>query len=327
MNIPGIFSTARRALVLTAALAALAPLTLHAYPDKPIRLVVPFAAGGGTDLWARLYATRLSARLGQPVVVDNRPGASTQVGANAVAKAEPDGHTLLFTTSTHIQLPPLVQNMQYDVVRDFAPVGQLGVTGLMFVVSPQVKAANMAEFIAQAKAAQKWSLGTYAAGSAGAVFSQAMVKDQGLDMPVVVYKGEAPAITDVAGGQIQGGFFSIPSVKALAQSGKVRPIANLSTARSPSFPEVPTLVELGLPRYRGPGVWLGVFAPARTPQPVLDKLAEATRAITQDREFQKEWAERDVVVNWRAPAEFQQDIRADMKTWADLVQALGIKPE
>lgn len=316
---------ARRSLLLAALLGAISASA--AFPEKPIKLIVPFAAGGGTDTWARLFATRLSARLGQPVVVDNRPGASTQVAANAVAKGERDGYTLLFTTSTHIQLPALVANMQYDVLRDFAPIGQLGTTGLLFVVHPDVKANTVKEFIAEAKTAPKWALGTYAAGSAGAVFSQSMIKDHGLDMPVAVYKGEAPAISDVAGGQIQGGFFSIPGVKALAKAGKLKAIGNLSTMRSPSFPDVPTLAEQGLPRYRWPGVWLGVFAPAKTPQRILDRLTEASRAIAQDPEFQKEWAERDVVVSWRGPADFQRDIRADMKTWADLVQTLGIKPE
>ena len=318
-------SLLRRALLVAA--LTLAGNCLAAFPDKPVKLIVPFPPGGGTDTWARLYATRLSARIGQPVVVENKPGASTQVGANSVAKADPDGYTLLFTTSTHIQLPPLVANMQYDVARDFAPVGQLGTTGLMFVVNPAVKATNIPDFVAEAKAAKGWALGTYASGSAGAVFSQLLVKDYALSMPVAVYKGEAPAITDVVGGQIQGGFFSIPSVKTQTKGGRLRAIGNLSTARSPSFPAVPTLVEQGLGKYKWPGVWLGVFAPAKTPAAVLEQLSEASRAVAQDRDFQKEWENLDVNVAWRGPADFQQDIRADMKTWVDLVQALGIKPE
>ena len=315
----------RRSMLLVAVLGA--GSASAAFPDRPIKLIVPFAAGGGTDTWARLFAARLSATLGKAVIVENRPGASTQVGASVVAKSDPDGYTLLFTTSTHIQLPALTANMSYDVQRDFAPVGQLGTTGLIFVVHPEVKAANMKEFIAQARTSGKWALGTYAAGSAGAVFSQLMVKEQGLNMPVVLYKGEALAITDVVGGQIQGGFFSVPGVKSLAKAGKLRAIGNLSTTRSPSFPEVPTLMEQGMPRYRWPGVWLGVFAPAKTAQPVLDRLAEASRAVAQDPAFKAEWGERDVTVHWRGPADFKDDTRADMKTWAELIQTLGIKPE
>lgn len=313
----------RRTLLLA---ATISPLAARA-TDKPLRVVVPFAAGGGTDIWARLFAKRLSSQLGQPVIVDNRPGANTQLGANVVAKAEPDGTTLLFTSSTHIQLPALYSGMPYDVLHDFAPVGQVGTTGLVFVVNPGVKASTMREFIAEAKGAHQWALGTYAAASAGDVFSRAIVKDNGLNMPVVVYKGEAPAITDVVGGQIQGGFFSIPSVKGFVKAGKLKALGALAAGSIPSLPDVQTLADQGFAAYRWPGVWLGVFAPAHTPQPVLERLTEATHAVVQDPELQKEWAERDLVAQWRGPAEFLQDIQADMKTWSQLVQTLAIKAQ
>lgn len=318
-------SLTRRALL--AAAAALAATGVQAFPDKPIRIIVPQAAGGGTDVWCRIFAARLATRLGQPVVVENRPGANTQLGANAVAKAEPDGYTLLFTSGTHIQVPALSASIPYDVQRDFAPIGQLGTTGLVFVVHPQVQATNMKQFVAEAKGAPKWALGTYAAGSTGDVFSKGIVQEFGLNMPVIAYKGEALAITDVVGGQVQGGFFSIPTVKNLVKTGKVKALGSLATGRIPSLPEVQSLPDQGLTRYRWPGIWLGLFAPARTPQPVLDRLTEASRAIAQDPEFQKEWGDRDLVAQWRGPTEFAQDIRTDMKTWSDLVQALGIKPE
>jgi len=314
----------RRALLLGAALAAFGAQA--AFPEKPIRIVVPFAAGGGTDVWARLFAMRLSARLGQPVIVDNRPGANTQLGANAVAKAEGDGYTLLFTSGSHIQQPALSTNLPYDVVKDFTPIGQLGTTGLVFVANPQVKATNMKEFLEEAKG-RKWALGTYAGGSTGDVFSQAILKEHGLDIPVVAYKGESLAITDVIGGQVQGGFFSIPSVKGLVKSGKLKALGSLATGHIDSLPGVQTLPQQGMTRYRWPGIWLGLFAPAKLPQPVHQRLTEAARAITQDREFQREWAERDLLVEWRGPADFLQDIRTDMKTWSDLVQLLGIKPQ
>lgn len=298
-----------------------------AYPDRPIRIIVPFAAGGGTDVWARTFAARLATRLGQQIIVENRAGANTQLGANAVAKAEPDGYTLLFTSGTHIQVPTLSVSVPYDVVRDFAPIGQLGTTGLVFVVNPQVKASNMKDFLLEAKGASKWALGTYASGSTGDVFSKAIIKDHGLDMPVIAYKGESAAITDVVGGQVQGGFFSIPTVKNLVKTNKVRALGSLSIGRIPSLPDVLSLPDQGLTRYRWPGIWLGFFAPAKTPQPILDRLVEASRAITLESDFQRDWAERDLTVNWRSPAEFSQDIRADIKTWTELVQALGIKPE
>ena len=317
--------TARRTLLLAAtALAAFGAQA--AFPEKPVRIVVPFAPGGGTDVWARLFATRLAAKLGQPVIVDNRPGANTQLGANAVAKAEPDGYTLLFTSGSHIQQPALSTTLPYDVVRDFTPIGQLGTTGLVFVANPQVKASSMKDFLAEARG-QKWALGTYAGGSTGDVFSQAILKENGLDVPVVAYKGESPAITDVIGGQVQGGFFSIPSVKAQVKAGKLKALGSLATGRIASMPDVQTLPEQGMQRYRWPGIWLGLFAPAKLPAAVHDRLVEASRAITQDRDFQREWAERDLLVEWRGPADFAHDIRTDMKTWSDLVQSLGIKPQ
>jgi len=319
-----ILKITRRGMMLAAALACIGA---HAYPERPIKIVVPFAAGGGTDVWARIFATRLSAQLGQPVIVDNRPGANTQLGANAVAKAEPDGYTLLFTSGTHIQVPALSPTIPYDVVRDFAPVGQLGTTGLVFVVHPQVQANDMAEFIAEAKKARNWSLGTYASGSTGDVFSQSLMKDNGLDIPVIAYKGESAAMTDVLGGQIQGGFFSIPTVKQQVKSGKVKALGSLSSGQIAALPELKSLPDQGLTRYRWPGIWLGLFAPAKTPPAVMDRLSEAAHAITQDPDFQREWSDRDLIVQWRAPAAFSQDIRTDMKTWSDLVHTLGIKPQ
>jgi len=316
----------RRGLLLLAALTLVG--TAHAeFPDKPIRIIVPFAAGGGTDNWARTFGNKLSARLGQPVIVENRAGAGTQVGAIAVAKAPADGYTLLFTSSTHIQQAALSANLPYDTVRDFAPVGQLGTTGLVFVVTPQVKANNVKEFIEEAKANKGWSLGTYATGSAGDVYSRALVQDHGLNLPVVAYKGESAAITDVLGGQIQGGIFSIPTVKGLVKDGKIKALGALSTGRIASMPDVHSLADQGYGRYRSSGVWLGLFAPGATPKPVLARLTEAANAITRDAEFQREWAERDLQVDWRGPAEFQKEIDADMKTWAGMVQSLGIKPQ
>jgi len=231
-----IVTTTRRGILLAAALLSMGAQA--AYPDKPIKIVVPFAAGGGTDVWARTFALRLSAKLGQPVLVDNRPGANTQLGANTVAKAEPDGYTLLFTSGTHIQVPALSVSIPYDVARDFAPIGQLGTTGLVFVVHPSVKANNMNEFIAEAKKSKNWALGTYASGSTGDVFSQSLLKDNGLNLPVVAYKGESAAMTDVIGGQIQGGFFSIPTVKQQVKGSKVKALGSLSTGQIPALQRI-----------------------------------------------------------------------------------------
>ena len=312
-------------------LALFAALTCRevpaAFPDQPIRLIVPFAAGGGTDLWARLYARKLSARLGQPIVVENRAGANTQIGADAVAKSAPNGYTLLFTSGTHIQLRALYPNLPYNVVRDFAPVGQIGTTGLIFVTTPATGATSMREFAAQAKKSGKYALGTYATGSAGGVFGQLFTEAEGLSSPTTAYKGESPAIVDLLGGNIQGGFFSVASVKAFTQAGKLVALGALSRVRSPSFPNVPTLVEQGYAQFDWPGVWLGVFAPAKTPPEILERLSTESKAVAQDPEVVKAYADTDLIAAWKGPREFSEDIKREMAVWKQLVDKQKVKVE
>jgi tripartite-type tricarboxylate transporter receptor subunit TctC len=302
-------------------------VALAAFPERPIKLVVPFTAGGGTDIWARLYARKLSERLGQPVVVENRPGANTAIGANAVAKSPADGYTLLFTSSTHIQLPALYPNLPYNVINDFSIIGRLGTTGLLFVANPAVNAKNIREFVSKAKASGKFNLGTYAVGSAGAVFGQYLSQTEDLGIPVVPYKGESAAITDLVGGYIQGGFFSVAGVKPFIASGQLNALGTLSRTRSPSFPEVPTLPEQGFSKFDWPGVWLGIFAAANTPKEVLDRITGESKTVLRDPELRKTYLETDVVVDWREPSDFADDIRREMTVWEQLVRSLGVKVE
>lgn len=297
------------------------------FPTQPIKLVVPFAAGGGTDQWARLYALKLSDKLGVPIMVENRPGANTQIGANAVAKAEPDGHTLLFTSGTHIQLPALYSNLPYAIPDDFAPVGQVGTTGLIFVATPDIKVNNLQEFSAASKKAGDYSLGTYATGSAGDVFGRYFSEVENLRMPTIAYKGESQALIDVVAGRVQGGLFSVASVKPLVEGKKIKAIASLSASRSPSFPDVPTMVEQGYKDFNWPGVWLGVFAPAKTPPAVIERLATASKAVVEDPEVKKAYANTDLIANWKGPESFSHDIKQQMDVWGDLVKRLGVKVE
>ncbi|MEO8299831.1 MAG: tripartite tricarboxylate transporter substrate-binding protein [Burkholderiales bacterium] len=298
-----------------------------AWPDQPIKLIVPYAAGGGTDQWARLYAKKLSARLGQPVVVENRPGASTQIGANAVAKAAANGYTLLFTSGTHIQVPALYPNVPYSVTDDFAPIGEVGYTGLVFVAQPTEGVNDVKGFIAQAKKAGRYNLGTYAGGSTGAVFGQYLAKIEDIDMPTIIYKGESAAITDVLGGSVQGGFFSVAAVKPLVQAKKLVAMGTLAKSRSPSFTNVPTMVEQGYTQFDWPGIWLGVFAPAKTPPEIVERLAAESKQVVQDPELVKGYAETDLIASWRGPKEFKEDIHNEMAVWKKLVERLGVKAE
>ena len=316
------------ALALPALLALSGHGALAAFPDRPLKIIVPFPAGGGTDNWARLFARELGARLGQPIVVENKPGANTRIGAAGVATAAPDGYTLLFTSGTHVQLPALYPDLPYNVREDFAPIGRLGITGLVFVANPSVKAANMREFIDRARQDGKYNFASYAAGSAGAVFGQYMSESERLGMAIVAYKGEAPAITDVIAGVAQAGYFSIPTAKAFVKSGQVVALGVLSAARAASLPEVPTLVEQGMTAYDWPGVWIGVFAPGKTPQPVLDRLAAEMRALAQDPRLQKAYADLDLNLDqYKGPDEFRASIRTEMDLWSGLVTRLKIRGE
>lgn len=324
-------TTRRRALLSLAAAPLVAPRGAFAqspdrpYPDREIRLVVPFPPGGGTDAWARLLADRLAARLGRPVVVDNRSGANTQLGANLVARAEPDGHTLLFTSASFIQQPALFPNLPFDVVRDFAPVGQLGTTPLVFVVASRVRAATMAEFVALARGGERVAFGSYAQASAGAVFGEYLSALKGLDMTIVHYRGEAPVATDLVGGTVRAAFLSVPTARPLIEAGSVRPLGVLADGRPETLPDVPTFAEQGIDELSWRGVWLGVFAPARVPRPILARLAAEVRAAAAEPALVRDLAARDLVVSWQGPDAFAATIRDNMASWSLMVERLGIR--
>jgi tripartite-type tricarboxylate transporter receptor subunit TctC len=292
MNTP---SRTRRALLLGALATGTAGPLAHAqapaagagYPSRTVRLAVPAAAGGPSDLVARIVAQRLSDALGQPVVVDNVPGGGMMLGTSTVAKAAPDGHTLLFTTSTPIVMTPFtVKKVPYDVRRDLVTVAHLGTTPLVLYVNATAPARNVRELIELAKAqGGGLSYGSYGVGSSAHVLMEYLGRQAGVKWVHVPYKGVAPQIQDLAGGQIVAAVADVGTPAAQVRAGRIRPIAVSGTRRASSMPDVPTFAEQGITGMEPFSPWWGVFAPAATPAPIVERLGTEIVRIARSPEF------------------------------------------
>ena len=302
------------------------PSWAQPYPSKPIRFVVPYPAGGPLDTVARLLAQKVSESTKQPVVVDNKPGAGGNIGADTVAKAAPDGYTILMgAVATHAINPWLYASMPYDAVRDFAPVTQVASTPNVLVVHPSIPAANAREFIAYAKANPgKLNFGSGSTGSAGHLAGELFKTLAGVDMAHVPYKGAAPAMQDLIGGQIHLMFDNLASALTQVRAGKVKALAVTTAQRSALAPELPTIAEAGLAGF-DVSTWFGIFAPAGTPRAALERLhAEFTRALAAP-------DVRERMLNLGAepvgsrPEEFAAYIRRESEKYARLVKASGAK--
>ncbi len=298
-----------------------------AYPDRPVRFIVPFPPGGGTDVWARIAAEGMQAELGQPIIIENRGGAGGMVGTEAAAKAPPDGHTLLFTITTHIQTPVVMRRFPYDPVADFAPIGRLGTTAITFCVGPAVPASvrSMADFAAWGRD-RDLSLGSYAPGSSGHAFALMLAEEARLRMTHVAYRGETPMLQDMLAGQIHGGFHSMAGAGEMMKAGRVRPLGSSGERRVPSLPEVPTLGELGFSR-RFTFSFSGLLAPARTPRPVLDRLAEAFRAVAAKPETHQRLLAIDTFPSYQDPPTFRMQIERNLREWTEIAERLNLSIE
>ena len=296
------------------------------YPSKPIRLVVPFPAGGSTDIIGRLVAQKLSDRLGQQVVVDNRGGAGGTIGTDNAAKSPADGYTLLLsTTSTLAVAPSAYSKLAYDPVRDFAPVALVAITPYLLVVNTDVKAKTLAEFVALAKS-QPGKLNYASAGNGTTThLAMEMLKDAaGIDVVHVPFKGNAPAELAVLGGEVQSLFGSMPAILQQTKAGKLRPLAVGSSGRSPALPDVPTAAESGYPGFEAT-LWLGVSAPAGTPKPILDRLESEVRAIVAMPDFRDGLARNGADPLLSTSAEFAKMIGDDLVRYSKAVKAANIK--
>lgn len=329
-NSPACLLPARRrlqALALAALCLVALPLaaTAQDYPVRPIRLVVPFPPGGPTDVLARIVATRLGERLGQPVVIDNKPGASGMIGADMVAKAAPDGYTLLANASIHVINPSLYPKTAYDAIADFAPVGNLADVPLVLAVNPKVPARSVAELVALGKSS-KTALAFASAGNATSqhLSGEAFKVAAGIDMLHVPYKGSAPALSDLIGGQVQLMFDSLPSAMPHLKAGTLRPLAVTTPKRSAALPEVPTVAESGYPGF-AISTWYGVWAPAGTPAAVVQRVSREIAAIVRLPEVRQQFAGLGAEPVGNTPEEFAAFTKAELAKWAGIVKRAGAK--
>jgi tripartite-type tricarboxylate transporter receptor subunit TctC len=325
---PFIRSQTRRAvLALAIGLAAGAASAQGAYPDRPVRVVVPFAAGGTTDIFARLLGERLSQALGQQFVIENRGGAGGNIGADAVAKADPDGYTLVMgTVGTHAINASLYARMPYDALGDFAPVAYVaGVPNLMVVNPKNVKAANVQDFIAEAKGpARRFNMASSGNGTSIHLSGELFKQITGVEMPHVPYRGSGPAVNDLIGGQVDVMFDNLPSSIEHAKAGTLRPLAVTSAQRSPAIPNVPTLAESGLPGFEATS-WFALFAPKGTPAAVVAKLNQEVRKALETPELQKRFAELGGEIRPMSPDELMAYVRSEHDKWAKVVKTAGAK--
>ena len=324
-----IYSTRRmRTLFATVLLCAAALAQAQSYPAKPIHLIVPFPPGGGNDTVARAIAQQIGPDLGQPVVVDNRPGAGGSVGAELAAKAPPDGYTLFLAgVGSHAVNPNLHARLPYDPVRDFAPITLVASAPSVLVVNPAVPARSVAEFTAYARANPgKLNYASNGQGSAAQLAAAMYESMAGVMMVHVPYKGIAPALTDLLSGEVQLMFGTVVALVPHIQAGKLRALAVTSRSRSALLPEVPTLAESGLPDYEA-GSWYGIMAPAGTPRDIIERLhAAIVKALAQP-EVAKRLAAEGAIVIGSTPAAFGAHVKAELARVAAVVRAAGIRIE
>jgi tripartite-type tricarboxylate transporter receptor subunit TctC len=295
------------------------------YPARQVRLIVPFGAGGPADVYARVIAQHLSDQLKQTFVVENRPGAGSIIGTDAVAKSAPDGYTLLVMSNTHTTNESLVASKPFRLMQDFVPVATLNYSDLIMVVHPSVAAKDLKEFIALAKA-QPGGL-NYASSGTGTPYHMAgelFKAMSGTDIQHVPHKASGEARNAVIGGHVQMMFDAITTMASNAAAGQVRALGTTGIKRSALTPDVPTIAEAGVPGYEAT-IWLGVMAPAGTPRPVIDKLNAEINKVIERPDVKEAWGRQGAVPMVMSPGEFENYLRDDIEKWAKVVQQSGIK--
>lgn len=316
----------RRSISFALALALMLVGQAHAqtaWPAKPIRMIVGFAAGGSTDVTARIIAQALTDRLGQPVVVENRGGAGGNIGADAVAKAEPDGYTLLMaTSSTFAANPNLYKSLPFDVRNDFAPITVTAFIPNLLVVNPSVPANNVADFIAYLKAnPDKLNFASAGNGTSQHLSGELFNSLAGVRMTHIAYRGGAPAVSDLLGGQVQVIFAPLVEVIQQVRAEKLKALGITTAKRSPLLPEVPTILE-ALPGYEV-ALWNGLLAPAKTPPEIIDRINRATIDALRSPEVKAKLAEQGSEPVGNTPAEFKAFIESELVKWRKLVEISG----
>jgi tripartite-type tricarboxylate transporter receptor subunit TctC len=323
------FSTAVACAAFVAA-AAQAPATQAQtadYPNRTVKIVVPYTPGGASDITARLLADRLGRKWNKPVVVENRAGASGMIGTDLVAKAEPDGYTLALVASSHVANQSLFKTVPYDTLKDFAPVTMTAQVQLALVVNADLPAKNVAELVALLKANPgKYNFASSGSGSNPQLFAEQFMQLSGTKMAHVPYKGSTAAHPDLLSGQVSVMFDAIASVLPHVKTGRLRMLAVCGAKRSPLLPDVPTLNESGVPGY-AMASWGAILAPAKTPKPIVAKLHDDIVAALNEPEIRQRLADLGAEVIGNTPEQFQEQLTAETTRYATLIRAAGIQPE
>lgn len=317
----------RAGLLAAAALAA--PFASQAqngtYPDKPIRFIVPYPPGGGTDVIARIVQERFQALLGQPIVIENRGGAAGSIGTEVAAKSPPNGYAVLFTLSSHTINPAIYPQLPFDTAKDFEPVGMVASLPQILVAGPQFPANTVAELVALAKAKPDTiSFASVGNGSPGHLAGELLKLRTGTRMTHVPYRGGGPAVTDVMGGHVPLLWVSIPAAAQFVKSGKLKALAVSTQKRSAAFPDVPTMQEAGVPDFEVDS-WYAMFVPAKTPRPVIDKLNRVMNTVVQEPNIREKLLAQGSEAAGGTPEELDRVVSGELGRWAKLAKEAHIK--
>lgn len=320
----------RRLLALLAGMAitALAPARAQiAYPDKPIRWIVPYPPGGGTDVIARILQERMAAAVGQPVVIENKGGAGGSVGTEVVAKAAPDGYTVLFTLSSHTINPAIYPKLNFDTAKDFEPVGTVASLPQILVANPKVAANTLAELTALAKAKPgHLAYASVGNGSPGHLAGEMFKLRAGAQMTHIPYRGGGPAVADVMGGHVPILWVSIPAAAQFVKTGKLKALGVSTLKRTPAFPDVPTVHESGLPEFEVDS-WYAMFVPAKTPRPVIERLNKALNTVLAEPRIREKLLAQGADAVGGTPEALGRVVAAELPKWAKLAKDANIKAD
>ena len=298
-----------------------------AWPERPVRVVIPFAPGGGTDATIRIIADAMKGALGHPLVLDNRPGASTIIGTEIVAKSKPDGYTVLLVTSTFAINPSLQSKMPYDPVKDFAPITLVARTPYVMVVHPSLPVRTVKELVALARARPgELTYASVGTGSSTHLATELLVSRSGMKLVHVPYKGSSAALADLLGGHVSMYLGSMPASLPQARSGKLRALAVTGASRASAAPELPTIAESGVPGYEFTA-WYGLFMPAGTPAAIVGRMQSAVRGVVERDDIRRQYAAEGNDGIGSTPEQFAAVVRDDIARYAKIVRDAGIKPD